>query len=308
VQTEIDKLPCSLATRQVLTINNKLSTIGLLRLAANTLTSAAIQANQITREEAQKYYMERAQKIPADYIPNANFAILNDLQATLSSNYSNIVIGYYQKSDDLAKTWGTDNGIFFDIVRVIPLYQSIKNFTPLTEEQINTINTFPSAYREMLTVANDELLAKIEANKKKTGFTVNEAGEVSDEDLFASIISKFSGKVLLVDFWATWCGPCRMANKEMIPMKEELKDKDIVYLYITGETSPLKTWENMIPDIHGEHYRVTAAQWNFLGKSFNVSGVPTYLIIDREGNIKYRQVGFPGVKTMKEELLKVADQ
>ncbi len=94
----------------------------------------------------------------------------------------------------------------------------------------------------------------------------------------------------------------------MIPMKEELKDKDIVYLYITGETSPLKTWENMIPDIHGEHYRVTAAQWNFLGKSFNVSGVPTYLIIDREGNIKYRQVGFPGVKTMKEELLKVADQ
>jgi len=262
VQTEIDKLPCSLATRQVLTINNKLSTIGLLRLAANTLTSAAIQANQITREEAQKYYMERAQKIPADYIPNANFAILNDLQATLSSNYSNIVIGCYQKSDDLAKTWGTDNGIFFDIVRVIPLYQSIKNFTPLTEEQINTINTFPSAYREMLTVANDELLAKIEANKKKTGFTVNEAGEVSDEDLFASIISKFSGKVLLVDFWATWCGPCRMANKEMIPMKEELKDKDIVYLYITGETSPLKTWENMIPDIHGEHYRVTAAQWN----------------------------------------------
>ena len=302
VQTEIDKLPCSLATRQVLTINNKLSTIGLLRLAANSLTSAAIQTNQITREEAQEYFMERAQKIPADYIPNANFAILNDLQATLSSNYSNIVIGYYQKSGDLAKTWGTDNGIFFDIVRVIPLYQSIKNFTPLTEEQINTINTFPSAYREMLTVANDELLAKIEANKKKTGFTVNEAGEVSDEDLFASIISKFSGKVLLVDFWATWCGPCRMANKEMIPMKEELKDKDIVYLYITGETSPLKTWENMIPDIHGEHYRVTAAQWNFLGKSFNVSGVPTYLIIDREGNIKYRQVGFPGVKTMKKEV------
>lgn len=308
VQTEIDKLPCSLATRQVLTINNKLSTIGLLRLAANTLTSAAIQTNQITREEAQKYFMERAQKIPADYIPDANFAILNDLQAILSSNYSNIVIGYYQKSDDLAKTWGTDNGIFFDIVRVIPLYQSIKNFTPLTEEQISTINTFPSAYREMLTVANAELLAKIEANKKKTGFTVNEASEVSDEDLFASIISKFSGRVLLVDFWATWCGPCRMANKEMIPMKEELKDKDIVYLYITGETSPLKTWENMIPDIHGEHYRVTAAQWNFLGKSFNVSGVPTYLIIDREGNIKYRQVGFPGVKTMKEELLKVADQ
>ncbi len=306
VQAEIDKLSCSPATRQLLTSNNKLSTIGLLRSAANSLTSAAIEANQLKREEAQKYYLELARQVPDNYIPNADFALLNIPQTTWSSQYVNIIAGYYSRSEDFAKAWGTDSGIFFDIARTIPIYRGIKDFTPITEEQKATLATLPTAYRDMVVAANDELLARIEANKKKTGFTVNEAGEVSDEDLFASIISKFSGKVLLVDFWATWCGPCRMANKEMIPMKEELKDKDIVYLYITGETSPLKTWENMIPDIHGEHYRVTAAQWNYLGKSFNISGVPTYLIIDREGNIKYRQVGFPGVNTMKEELLKVA--
>lgn len=306
VQAEIDKLSCSPATRQLLTSNNKLSTIGLLRSAANSLTSAAIEANQLKREEAQKYYLELARQVPDNYIPNADFALLNIPQTTWSSQYVNVIAGYYSRSEDFAKAWGTDSGIFFDIARTIPIYRGIKDFTPITEEQKATLATLPTAYRDMVIAANDELLARIEANKKKTGFTVNEAGEVSDEDLFASIISKFSGKVLLVDFWATWCGPCRMANKEMIPMKEELKDKDIVYLYITGETSPLKTWENMIPDIHGEHYRVTAAQWNYLGKSFNISGVPTYLIIDREGNIKYRQVGFPGVNTMKEELLKVA--
>ena len=155
---------------------------------------------------------------------------------------------------------------------------------------------------------NDKLLAKIEANKKKTGFRVNEAGEVANEDLFASIISKFRGKVLLVDFWATWCGPCRMANKEMAPMKEELKDKDIVYVYITGETSPKGTWENMIPDIHGEHFRVTDKQWAYLGNAMGIEGVPTYFVIDREGNIKYKSVGFPGVQKMKEELNKALDK
>ena len=110
-----------------------------------------------------------------------------------------------------------------------------------------------------------------------------------------------------IDNWATWCGPCRMANKVMAPMKEELKDKDIVYLYITGEVSPQKTWENMIPDIHGEHYRLTNAQWEYLSKSFGIRGVPTYLIIDRKGDIKFKQTGFPGVEKMKEELLKVTD-
>ena len=53
-------------------------------------------------------------------------------------------------------------------------------------------------------------------------------------------------------------------------MKEELKDKDIIYLYITGETSPKGTWENMITDIHGEHFRVTNEQWSFLMSSFNI--------------------------------------
>ena len=212
---------------------------------------------------------------------------------------------YMSQSTELAQAWGTDKGIFFDIIRSYPLYRDIKSFTPLTDKQKTALATLPAALREMLTVANDELLAKIEANKKKIGYTINEAGEVSNEDLFASIISKFRGKVLLVDFWATWCGPCRMANKVMTPMKEELKDKDIVYLYITGETSPLKTWENMITDIHGEHYRVTDDQWKYLGDSFKIEGVPTYLIIDAEGNIKFKQTGFPGVDKMKEELLKV---
>ena len=118
-------------------------------------------------------------------------------------------------------------------------------------------------------------------------------------------LSEQAGKAVLVNFWATWCGPCRMANKTMAPMKEELKDKDILYLYITGETSPLKTWENMIPDIHGEHFRLTDAQWKYLSDAFKIEGVPTYLIVDREGNTTFRQTGFPGVEKMKEELLKV---
>lgn len=205
----------------------------------------------------------------------------------------------------LKETLGTNQGPLFDYIRFNELYHSIKDFIPLTADQEIEIKKLSSpAYTEMLTQTNKETIKKIELNKRKSGFTINEAGEVSNEDLFPSILSKFRGHTLLVDIWATWCGPCRMANKAIAPMKEELKEKDIIYLYITGETSPKGTWENMISDIHGEHFRVTNEQWNFLMSNLNIEGVPTYFIIDPEGNITYKKTGFPGVETMKEQLLK----
>ena len=93
-----------------------------------------------------------------------------------------------------------------------------------------------------------------------------------------------------------------------VEIGKELKDKDIIYLYITGETSPLGTWKNMIPDIHGEHFRVTDEQWSYLREKFSIRGVPTYFVIDKEGNITYKQTGFPGVDTMKEQLMKALEK
>ena len=90
----------------------------------------------------------------------------------------------------------------------------------------------------------------------------------------------------------------------MKPVKEELKDKDIVYLYVTGETSPLATWEQMIPSLGGDHYRVSAAQWKKLGSELGLQGVPTYFIVDKSGEVVFTQVGFPGAETMKTQLLK----
>lgn len=301
----IDQYPLSMATKQLIALNNDLRILEKLGFAAHELAQAYEMKNKTSREETNEYFQKLYQTITEDYFPKDLASKLNTPQALLASNYiANINMMVY-RSDDLNKLLGTDKGIFFDLVRAAKIYKNIKDFTPITNEQKAEISSLPVTYQKVLEAANEQLQLTLEANKKKEGFFINEAGEVSNEDLFASIISKFRGKVLLVDFWATWCGPCRMANKAIAPMKEELKDKGIVYLYITGETSPLKTWENMIVDIHGEHYRLTDDQWKYLNSSFKIEGVPTYLVIDPEGNIKFKQTGFPGVDKMKEELLKV---
>jgi thiol-disulfide isomerase/thioredoxin len=273
-----------------------------LQLAPSVLTGQYTMVERnLDREAYSAYYMGLAKALTDEYIDKDWYAVLNNPIALLDGSYGEMVM----LSDMIQSEYTIDEGLFTQMAATAKLYRGIKDFAPLTDAQKEEMKSLPEACQQYLSAANDNLLATIEANKKKTGFRVNEAGEVANEDLFASIISQFRGKVLLVDFWATWCGPCRNANKAMAPMKEELKDKDIVYVYITGETSPKGTWENMIPDIHGEHFRVTDKQWAYLGNAMGIEGVPTYFVINREGDIKYKSVGFPGVAKMKEELVKV---
>lgn len=197
-------------------------------------------------------------------------------------------------------------GIYYDVQKAMQCVSKLEDFTPLSEDDFAALHAIENSYfLNRLTAMNTELLRRIEENKSKRGFTVRTlAADVKDDELFEAMVAPFKGKVVLVDFWATWCGPCKMAMKMMKPMKEELIDKDIVYVFIAGENSPETTWNNMIPDIHGEHYRLTNAQWAAICNKFEVRGVPTYLVLDREGKQTYRSVGFPGTDAVKGELLK----
>lgn len=204
----------------------------------------------------------------------------------------------------LSKIWNTDNAILFDLINAQKVGAEIESFNPLTDKQKKELSDFPEIISQVLLEENETLLARIEENKNKTGFTVLNTPTNDDEELFVEMMKPFKGKVILVDVWATWCGPCRMANKEMEPLKAQLSDEeDLIFLYLAGEDSPENTWENMIPDLKGEHYRVNQAQWDYLRESLNARGVPTYIIIDKEGNHTFHSVGFPGVDSMRRELM-----
>lgn len=135
-----------------------------------------------------------------------------------------------------------------------------------------------------------------------TSRVVQLSDTLSGTNIFKQIVAPYKGKPVLVDLWATWCGPCRMAMRTIQPLKEEFWGK-CAFVYVTGPSSPKATWTSMIKDIHGDHYYVSEAQWATLAKQFQVQGIPAYIVVDAKGNVQQKHIGFPGEDVLRDELM-----
>lgn len=113
------------------------------------------------------------------------------------------------------------------------------------------------------------------------------------EELFREIIKPYKGKVVYVDVWGTWCSPCKRQMQYVHSIKEAMKGKDVVFLYLANQ-SPETSWKNVIKEygLTGEqsvHYNLPSALQNMLEKYLGVKSFPTYLLVDRDGNIVDRK-------------------
>jgi len=130
--------------------------------------------------------------------------------------------------------------------------------------------------------------------------------DVAPEDILQTILDKYKGKAILIDIWATWCGPCRAGHKAMAPMKEQMKGQNIQFVYITSPSSPLKAWQEMIKDIDGDHYYLTKEQYDYILNKYESDGIPTYAIYNISGKQTYKNIGFPGNDVIRKELEKAS--
>lgn len=200
---------------------------------------------------------------------------------------------------------GSDSGLFYDLLLTNEYMGIIGEMKPLKESdkiELKKLMANP-ALTSILLSENKKTEELIAENANKTGYTVHETPDVPEDQVLDAILAKYKGKAIFVDFWATWCGPCRGAMQSALPIKEEMKGKDVVFIYLTNLSSPMKTWQQMIPDIHGEHYRVNDKIWAHWAAKYDIQGIPAYFIYDREGNRKHQSTGFMGVDNMRKWLL-----
>ena len=104
--------------------------------------------------------------------------------------------------------------------------------------------------------------------------------------IVTSIVEKYKDKVIIIDFWATWCGPCIQAFSEMDKVKKKYERRDdVVFVYLTDESSDPNVFQEYTKILGGEHYYVYKDQYASALKQFGFEYIPSYLVFDKRGNL-----------------------
>ena len=190
--------------------------------------------------------------------------------------------------------------LIVDYIRAIYMRSSFYNLQPLTPRQELMASEITNPiFLGIIQDMNRQMQPRQKTITKK--FTICEVPQVPEKELLTALIAHHKGKVQFIDFWATWCGGCRQIIKEYEPLKKEIGEDKVAFIYLTGPSSIKKTWDILIQDIAGEHYWLNKEQWGYLWNHFQMTGLPMYLIIDKKGNIA-KQFTHVTAKELKELL------
>lgn len=129
---------------------------------------------------------------------------------------------------------------------------------------------------------------KLAGNTQKKGlpainFTVK---DINDNPVS---LSDFRGKVVLIDFWATWCGPCKEEIPALKKLQETIKDSNMVFMSLsTDRVVDIPTWKKFVAQEELKGVQVISPQGGTetpeVGKLYGIKSIPTFIVIDKDGN------------------------
>ncbi|MGQ9721234.1 MAG: redoxin family protein [Candidatus Jordarchaeum sp.] len=230
-----------------------------------------------------------------------------------------------QRQNDLEGALGVYKIMFDEIIRrsgyePLPNYRLARNLTAMAEimkqmgKENEAVDMFKSAWTKLS--ALPELQSHLATIIQGLQIVGQQAAEIAIDKWINGQgikISDAKGKVILVDFWATWCGPCIAAFPDLKEIREKFNRKDLILLGLTKyygryknfsnlnkEEEAKKIAEDFVP-AHPITWPLGIAEGDGLFQDFGITSLPTVLLIDKHGKIRLKIIGHD--KDNKEKLM-----
>lgn len=195
------------------------------------------------------------------------------------------------------------------------LSDNMKSFVATHKNSVAALEVFSSYYTGLtIEEATSEFdgfskkvkgseLGKVLAQKLLAGKSTNSGEQIPNFQVITKDGKSFNsknleGKYWLIDFWGSWCAPCRASHPELKALYEQYKDENFDILGVAFESGPLdnqlKQWGKAIDEDGIQWHHVLNNKENELVKKFGVTSFPTKLLVDPSGKIIYRSTGGHG--------------
>ncbi|MEO7046465.1 MAG: TlpA disulfide reductase family protein [Ferruginibacter sp.] len=241
---------------------------------------------------AEIYYLQKKYTVALPYVEKA-YKNSKEPKSYVNTNYAKILTALgrkgeaFDKMDELVKTGQATPEILGGLKKLYAKkYGSDKG------------------YDTYLANANKEMMAKIIKDLPRQMINIPSHNfTLTDVDGKTVSLEDYKGKVVVLDFWATWCGPCKASFPAMQMAVNKFKeDGDVKFLFI-------HTWERDSAATQMAKKYVTDNGYNFevlmdlkdketglnkVVESFGVTGIPAKFILDKNGNIRFKLTGFSG--------------
>jgi len=125
--------------------------------------------------------------------------------------------------------------------------------------------------------------------------------ELADLDGKTVHSTDFKGRVVVLDFWATWCPPCRAGVPDFIELQKKYADQGLTVIGVSVDQAGLKTVKSFA-EKNGINYPVVLADNKIVDAFGGIDGLPTTFIIDRNGNIVKSHLGFTPPAIIEKEV------
>ena len=164
---------------------------------------------------------------------------------------------------------------------------------PLKKETLALVDSLISAdgCREYIHAMNDkyECLDNMAFDSDCLKSSDAVKGMTDGAKILNTLTKPYRGKIILIDVWGIWCGPCKLQLSKSQEEYKRLKPYDMVFMYLAKQSNE-EGWKNVIKEYNVTganvaHYNLPAAQQSILEKYLGVQGYPTYRLIDQNGNL-----------------------